>query len=88
MQRSIYMNDHYIPGLISFKLLLSLGEKNSSALTSAMVTDDNPNNADDDAPTPIMDTSSIIGLFIWFACVLYSSIRTSSNSQARRYYNL
>lgn len=33
---------------------------------------------------PSMDTASIIGLIIWFACVLYSSIRSSSNSQAAR----
>ena len=39
-----------------------------------------PNN-----PTrPSMDTASIIGLVIWFACVLYSSIRSSSNAQAAR----
>ena len=34
---------------------------------------------------PSMDTASIIGLIIWFACVLYSSIRSSSNAQAARY---
>ena len=56
-------------------------DANSSATT---VTDSGPNSGDKDTPTPIMDTSSIIGLFIWFACVLYSSIRTSSNSQASR----
>jgi hypothetical protein len=33
---------------------------------------------------PSMDTSSIFGLIIWFCCVLYSSIRSSSNSQAAR----
>ena len=31
-----------------------------------------------------MDTASIIGLIIWFICVLYSSIRSSSNAQAAR----
>ena len=56
-------------------------DANSTATT---VTDSGPNSGDKDTPTPIMDTSSIIGLFIWFACVLYSSIRTSSNSQASR----
>ncbi|XP_023211335.1 probable serine incorporator [Centruroides sculpturatus] len=30
------------------------------------------------------DAQSIVGLIIWFACVLYSSIRTSSNSQVRK----
>ena len=33
---------------------------------------------------PTMDTASIIGLVIWFGCVLYSSIRSSSNDQAAR----
>ena len=33
---------------------------------------------------PSMDTASIFGLVIWFCCVLYSSIRSSSNSQAAR----
>merc|ERR1712045_769497 len=33
---------------------------------------------------PSMDTSSIVGLVVWFCCVLYSSIRSSSNSQAAR----
>jgi len=33
---------------------------------------------------PSMDTASIIGLIIWFGCVIYSSIRSSSNSQAAR----
>ena len=36
---------------------------------------------------PSMDTASIIGLIIWFICVLYSSIRSSSNAQAARYVN-
>ena len=31
-----------------------------------------------------MDTSSIIGLLVWFACVLYSSIKSTTNSQAAR----
>ncbi|XP_076349901.1 putative serine incorporator isoform X2 [Tachypleus tridentatus] len=30
------------------------------------------------------DTESVIGLIIWFVCVLYSSIRTSSNSQVSK----
>ncbi len=33
---------------------------------------------------PAMDTASIFGLIIWFCCVLYSSIRSSSNAQAAR----
>jgi len=31
-----------------------------------------------------MDTASIFGLVIWFCCVLYSSIRSSSNAQAAK----
>ena len=30
------------------------------------------------------DTEGVIGLIIWFLCVLYSSIRTASNSQASK----
>lgn len=38
----------------------------------------------DDPKGPTMDTSSIIGLLVWFACVLYSSIKSTTNSQAAR----
>ena len=31
-----------------------------------------------------MDSTSIIGLVIWFLCVLYSSIKTASNSSAAK----
>lgn len=30
------------------------------------------------------DAESIVGLVIWFCCVLYSSIRTASNKQTER----
>lgn len=30
------------------------------------------------------DAQSLVGLGIWFACVLYSSIRTSTNSQVAK----
>jgi len=33
---------------------------------------------------PEMDLASILGLVIWFCCVLYSSIRSSSNAQAAK----
>ena len=33
---------------------------------------------------PAFDTESIIGLVIWFICVLYSSIRTASSGQTER----
>jgi len=40
------------------------------------------NSSEDEVPS--MDTSSIIGLLVWFACVLYSSIKSTTNSQAAR----
>jgi len=40
--------------------------------------------ADQGNGTPSMDTSSIIGLIVWFSCVLYSSIRSSSKDSAAR----
>lgn len=33
---------------------------------------------------PTFDAESIVGLVIWFMCVLYSSIRTASNGQTER----
>lgn len=38
----------------------------------------------DDAVHPSLDTQSIIGLVIWFLCVLYSSIGSSSASSASK----
>jgi len=40
--------------------------------------------AEDDDQNPSMDTASIIGLIVWFACVLYSSIRSTTNDSAAR----
>ena len=37
-----------------------------------------------DQTTPSMDTASIIGLVVWFCCVLYSSIRSTTNDSAAR----
>jgi len=34
--------------------------------------------------TPSMDTASILGLVVWFCCVLYSSIRSTTNDSAAR----
>ena len=33
---------------------------------------------------PAMDTASIIGLIVWFCCVLYSSVRSTTNDSAAR----
>jgi len=38
----------------------------------------------DPEEAPTMDTASIIGLLVWFCCVLYSSIKSTTNSQAAR----
>jgi len=40
--------------------------------------------AGEDGESPAMDTTSIIGLIVWFACVLYSSIRSTTNDSAAR----
>ena len=41
-------------------------------------------NAADPTPSTSIDAESIVGLVIWFVCVLYSSIRTASNGQTER----
>nr|CAG4647102.1 EOG090X07ET [Megafenestra aurita]SVE92432.1 EOG090X07ET [Megafenestra aurita] len=38
----------------------------------------------DSGQKPGFDAESIVGLLIWFCCVLYSSIRTASNGQTER----
>jgi len=48
------------------------GHKNSTSVT------------DEASSSPAMDTSSIIGLIVWFCCVLYSSIRSTTNDSAAR----
>ncbi len=40
-----------------------------------------PNPPDAEATNPALDTESIVGLVIWFVCVLYSSIRTASSNE-------
>jgi len=39
---------------------------------------------DKEDKTPSMDTASILGLVVWFCCVLYSSIRSTTNDSAAR----
>ena len=36
---------------------------------------------------PAMDTASIIGLIVWFCCVLYSSIRCATFNPPRFCFN-
>jgi hypothetical protein len=38
----------------------------------------------DEEKHPSMDTASIFGLIVWFCCVLYSSFKSTENSQAAR----
>ena len=39
---------------------------------------------EEESTGPKMDTSSIFGLLLWFGCILYSSIKSTTNSQAAR----
>lgn len=57
-----------------------------SALSNATGTDCKPNifNQDDKNKAKTSDTQAFIGLMLWFVCVIYSSIRTASNSQASK----
>lgn len=55
--------------------LAALLGRNSSTVGSAVAAADK---------RPAMDTASIFGLVLWFACVLYASISSSSGSQAAR----
>ena len=63
-----------------------LGDLVGLTNSTAGVTTVSPGDGGDDAAkvNPTMDTSSIFGLMVWFACVLYSSIRSSSSGQAAR----
>jgi len=53
--------------------------QNSTVTENSGNTNDNPK-----ADTRSFDTQSIIGLVVFILCVLYSSIRTSTNSQAAK----
>lgn len=54
-----------------------------SALSNAKGTDCKPNifQADPSQPKARSDTEAFVGLMLWFVCVIYSSIRTSTNTQ-------
>ena len=39
---------------------------------------------DEAEESPAMDTAGIIGLIVWFCCVLYSSVRSTTNDSAAR----
>ena len=52
--------------------------KNVFGNSTASSVDKDPSNS------PAIDTASIVGLLVLFCCVLYSSIRSTTNSQAAR----
>uniref|UniRef100_A0A6G1SGS9 Putative serine incorporator n=1 Tax=Aceria tosichella TaxID=561515 RepID=A0A6G1SGS9_9ACAR len=56
-----------------------------SALSNAVGNDCKPKIHSDDANKPkTTDAEALVGLMLWFVCIIYSSIRTSSNSQVSR----
>lgn len=58
-----------------------------SALSSAAGTDCKPNifpNNDTSKVKSATSAEALVGLMLWFVCVIYSSIRTSTNSQVSR----
>ena len=58
-----------------------------SALSSASGGECKPNilnNNNADQPKSATDTQGLIGLILWFICVIYSSIRNSTNSQVSK----
>lgn len=54
-----------------------------SALSNAGGNDCKPNflQADPNKPKARSDSEALVGLMLWFVCVIYSSIRTSTNTQ-------
>ncbi|CAB4056471.1 SERINC1_3 [Lepeophtheirus salmonis] len=81
-----------IQSVISISPYVQKHQENSGLLQAAFltlffgssknVTDFHTDHEHNEAP--MMDTTSIIGLVIWFVCLLYSSIRTSDPSKAAK----
>ena len=73
-------------GLITLYMMYltwSAMANNPDEKCNPMIQPSNTTNPDTNTGTnQHMDTTSIIGLVIWFMCLLYSSIRTASSSQA------
>lgn len=73
-------------GLITLYMMYltwSAMANNPDEKCNPMIQHSNATNPDTNTGTnQHMDTTSIIGLVIWFMCLLYSSIRTASSSQA------
>ena len=80
-------------GLITLYIMYltwSAMANNPDPQCNPMIPSNTTDSAETDSTTPKpdqnsmqhMDTTSIIGLVIWFLCLLYSSISTSSSSQA------
>jgi len=57
---------------------------NSSALTTPAPGVNTHNGGQGTTDHPRLDTESIVGLVVWFLCVLYSSIKTSNSSSAAK----
>lgn len=58
-----------------------------SALNSAAGSECKPsflNNVDPNKPKSANNSEAFVGLMLWFVCIIYSSIRTSTNSQVSR----
>lgn len=58
-----------------------------SAVSSAAGSDCKPSffgKGDSDRPKSTTDAEAFVGLILWFSCIIYSSIRTSTNSQVSR----
>lgn len=57
-----------------------------SALSSASGTQCKPSilKPDPNQPKALSDSQAFVGLMLWFVCIIYSSIRTSSNSQVSK----
>jgi len=75
-------------GLITLYMMYltwSAMANNPDEKCNPMIQPSNTTNPDTNTGTnQHMDTTSIIGLVIWFMCLLYSSIRTASSSQAAK----
>lgn len=57
-----------------------------SALSNSSGNECKPNilHQNEDKPKATTDTQAFVGLMLWFVCVIYSSIRTSTNSQVSK----
>lgn len=69
---------------IECKPKISFTGGNTTTPTTTTTTTPSPSPTPPVQHQPIFDVEGVIGLIIWFLCVLYSSIRTASSSQASK----